>query len=172
MAGIAGGVASNRDDDRGHRGKSIDYLPYLAANKAVVHAEATLLNRDRDGFDTVTFDQGVLISAGEGQLTVKQQVRDVEGKTVTVEVPDSAKVRRNNRKTSLSSLVAGDRVTITQTADRTVVEARGVRPKREGDDDEQTSTVTTPTTTTTPVTTTPTTTTTTPERRRGDNTQD
>lgn len=74
-----------------------------------VHAEATIPTKA--GFKTVTVDRGVLTKADGSTLTLRQGGRKTT-RTVQVEVPAGAKVRRAHTKATLADLRVGDRVAV------------------------------------------------------------
>ncbi len=82
----------------------------------VVHTKA--------GFRTVTIDRGVVDSVSANQLKITEGTPKATYKTVTLTIPADARVRDDKRKSSLSSVKAGQRVLVLAAPQRTLVIAR------------------------------------------------
>lgn len=86
-----------------------------------VHEQAVVLNKAGTGFITATLDQGTVESVNGDQLAVKEAVRKVTYKTVTLTIPANASVYRNFAKSTLSSMRGGDHVRVVQSSEGTQV---------------------------------------------------
>ncbi len=86
-----------------------------------VHEEEVVLNRAGTAFITATEDNGTVDSVSGDRLSVKEGTKSVAYKTVTVTVPDAAKVYRNGAVVKLAELTSGDHVHVSQSSDGTVV---------------------------------------------------
>lgn len=86
-----------------------------------VHVVATVLNKARTGFITVTEDNGTVQSVSGNQLTIKEAADGVTYRTVTLTIPTGATVMRDFQSSALSALKAGDRVSVAQSSDGTTV---------------------------------------------------
>lgn len=95
---------------------------WRALARRSVHAE--LVVATKSGFKTVTVDRGFLDSVSGHTLTLREGTRKATYKTVTLTVPDSARVRNRGQKASLSSLRAGEHVLVVQGPMRAFVLAR------------------------------------------------
>jgi hypothetical protein len=93
-----------------------------------VHTEAVVPRRDNT-FATITFDRGTVESVAGRDLTIREGTRDATYKTVTLTIPEDAKIHRRDadRDDTLSDLQAGDRVAVWQSSRKTIVLAK---PKR------------------------------------------
>ena len=68
--------------------------------------------RTADGFATVSFERGKVVSVSGQQLTLTEGTPKATYKTVTVTVPANAVVRDNRQTASLSDVKAGQRVVV------------------------------------------------------------
>jgi hypothetical protein len=73
------------------------------------------------GFRTVTVDRGVVDSVSGQQLKITEGTPKASYKTVTLTIPADARIRDDERKTSLSSVKAGQRVLVLTAPRRTLV---------------------------------------------------
>lgn len=87
-----------------------------------VHAD--LVVHTRTGFVTVTFDRGFVESVNGAALTLREGTKKATYKTVTLTIPSGARVRNNGRRSSLSSLTAGEHVGVLKGPVHTLVVAR------------------------------------------------
>ncbi|MCW2954444.1 MAG: hypothetical protein JWQ48_3614 [Conexibacter sp.] len=78
-------------------------------------------------FRTLTFDRGVVKAVVGDRLTLTEGTRRATYKTVTLTIPSDAKVRDNRRKSTLSTLTAGQRVVVVQGGSKTHVVAHDAR---------------------------------------------
>jgi hypothetical protein len=121
-AGTVGTLANGGLHQRGHHG--------VRGLAGAVHAEVVVPRRDNT-FTTVTFDRGEVVSVAGRDLTIREGTRDATYKTVTLTLPDDARVRIRRDgdagPDALSDLRAGDRVRVRQSTRRTVVLARRVK---------------------------------------------
>ncbi|PTL59734.1 hypothetical protein [Paraconexibacter algicola] len=99
--------------------------PVLRAARRAVHAELTVATKD--GFDEVVVDRGVVTAIRGDALTLRQGTKRRSGETVTVTIPQDARVRVDRKAAKLSDVRAGQRVAVLQLPRRTVV--RAVTPK-------------------------------------------
>jgi hypothetical protein len=81
----------------------------------------------KKGFVTVTFNRGKVDSVNGQQLMITEGTKKATFKTVTLSVPANALVRDNRRKATPSALEAGQRVTVINAPQRTLVVARTPR---------------------------------------------
>jgi hypothetical protein len=130
-AGIAGSSASSRRSTRPttaagavaeRRGPPGWLGPLAGLAGPPVHADAVVPN-DKGGFDAVTMDRGKFASLSGDQLTITEGTKTATYKTVTLTIPPSASVRRNDEAAKLSDLKTGDAVLIAQSPQGTVVAA-------------------------------------------------
>jgi hypothetical protein len=68
--------------------------------------------RTADGFATVSFERGKVVSVSGQQLTLTEGTPKATYKTVTVTVPTNAVVRDNRQTASLSDVKAGQRAIV------------------------------------------------------------
>jgi hypothetical protein len=85
-----------------------------------VHADAVLPNQS-GGFDTVTLDRGGFSSLSGDQLTITEGTKTATYKTVTLTIPQGARIRRNGARAQLGDLKGGDEVTVLQSPKATAV---------------------------------------------------
>ncbi len=91
-------------------------LARAVQGSAVVHT--------KDGFTTLTFERGKVVSVSGSQLTLSEGTPKATYKTVTVTIPADAAVRDDRQKASLSDVKAGQRVLVLDAPRRTIVIAR------------------------------------------------
>jgi len=96
----------------------------LLARRAV---QGAVVVAGRNGFETVTFSRGFVQSVSGQQLTIREGTRKATYKTVTLTIPSSAVVRDNRQASNLSALTSGQRVSVVEGANRTLVVARTVK---------------------------------------------
>jgi hypothetical protein len=129
-AGIAGSSASSS-----HAAKSAESGAAIAegpgpllrlgigdAAGPPVHSDMVVPNQ-KGGFDTITMDHGSFSSLSGDKLTITEGTKTATYKTVTLTIPSSATVRRNDQAAQLSDLKSGDTVLIAQSPNGTVVDA-------------------------------------------------
>jgi len=83
----------------------------------------------KSGFETVTFDRGVVQSVNGQQLTLTEGTKRTATKTVTLTIPTNAKVRDDGRPASLSNVTAGQRAIMLRAPNHTWVIARTPRTR-------------------------------------------
>jgi hypothetical protein len=103
-------------------GPMLGFGPLFGAGGPPVHSDAVVPN-EKGGFDTVTIDRGSFTSLSGDQLTITEGTKSATYKTVTLAIPSSATVRRNDEKAELSDLKAGDEVLVVQSPNGTSVVA-------------------------------------------------
>jgi hypothetical protein len=91
-----------------------------------VHADIQVAVKG-GGFESVTFDRGILKSVSGDQLTIAEGTRKATYKTLTLTIPAGADVRDNGNAAALGALKPGQRVAVVRAPDRTRVRARDVR---------------------------------------------
>jgi hypothetical protein len=96
----------------------------MLAGRAV-HGD--LVVATRKGFVNVTFDRGSVASVNGQQLTITEGTRKMTYKSVTVTVPNGARIRDNGQQATMSSLKQGQRVVVVQAPAHTFVIAHTVR---------------------------------------------
>lgn len=101
--------------------KAQKQAPAAKALRRAVHAELTVPGKD--GFETVTVDRGTLTAVNGSQLTIDESTKKLKGKTVTVTVPSTVKVRSDGKAATLAGLKPGQKVAVMQLPKRTVVRA-------------------------------------------------
>ena len=99
-----------------------------------VHSVSVVLNKAKTAFVTQTSDRGAVesVDAGAGTVTIVEGTKSVTYKTVTVPVPSGATVSLDGKSSTLSALVAGDRVSVSSSSDGTVVMAMDSSFRPEG----------------------------------------
>jgi hypothetical protein len=131
LVGAAGGIAgsaaapsqsthttTNGKQDRGPHFRMRMGFP---GGGPAVHAELVVPNRNGNGFETVTLDNGTVKSVNGDQLTITEGTQSATYKDVTLTIPSGAKVRRNFADAQLSDLKAGDRVHVSSSPEGTFV---------------------------------------------------
>ncbi len=87
--------------------------------------EGDLVVSTANGFETVSFERGVVGSVSGEQLTMSEQTKTATYKTVTLTIPAGALIRDDGSKvSSLASLTQGQRVIVFTGVKRTLVVAR------------------------------------------------
>jgi hypothetical protein len=93
--------------------------------RRAVHGEFVI--HTKKGFETVTFDRGVVASVSGDVVTLREGTKTATYKTVTITVPAGARVRNNRQRSTLSTLKPGERAEIVQGLARTLVLARAAK---------------------------------------------
>jgi len=94
----------------------------LLASRAV---EGDVVVSTANGFETVSFERGLVASVSGQQLTMTEQTKTATYKTVTLTIPAGTVIRDNGAKlSSLASLTQGQRVFVFTGVKRTLVVAR------------------------------------------------
>jgi hypothetical protein len=93
--------------------------------RRAVHGE--LVIHTKKGFETVTFDRGVVQSVSGDVVTLREGIKTATYKTVAITVPASARVRNNRQHSTLSTLKPGERAEIVQGPAHTLVVARAAK---------------------------------------------
>jgi hypothetical protein len=78
----------------------------------------------KSGWKTVSFERGFIDSVSGNSLTLREATRKATYETVTLTIPDSAVVRSQGQRVSLSQLTAGEHVLVLRGPARTFVIAR------------------------------------------------
>jgi hypothetical protein len=130
LVGAAGGIAGSAaapsqstnttTNGKQERGPHFGMRMGLGGGPAV-HAELVVPNRDGNGFETVTLDNGTVKSVDGDQLTITEGTQSATYKDVTLTIPSGAKVQRNFAAAQLSDLKAGDRVHVSSSPEGTFV---------------------------------------------------
>ena len=110
---IGGGIAI-RHGRPGEEGLSVIGGP-------PVHSEMVVPTRNGEDFQTVTQDSGTVDSVSGDELTITEGTEEATYKTVTLEIPEDAKVLRNGEEVELGDLKQGDRVHVSQSPDDSFV---------------------------------------------------
>lgn len=79
-----------------------------------VHSEMVVPTRSGDGFITVTNDSGTVKSVSGDEVTIEEGTEEATYKTVSLEIPDDARVLRNGERVELGDLQEGDHVHVSQ----------------------------------------------------------
>jgi hypothetical protein len=125
-AGIAGSTASSSGTDKvpispeRHRLHLFGAGGLAGAAGPPVHADAVVPNQS-GGFDTVTMDRGRFSSLSGDQLTIAEGTKTATYKTVTLTIPQGARIRRNGARSQLTDLKGGDEITVLQSSKATAV---------------------------------------------------
>jgi hypothetical protein len=99
-----------------------------------VHSVDVVLNKARSAYITQTTDDGTVesVDTGAGTITLVEGTKSVTYKTATVTVPSGATITLDGKSSTLSALVAGDRVSVSSSSDGTDVIAIDSSFKPEG----------------------------------------
>jgi hypothetical protein len=125
---LGAGAIGSSAHDHGGRHHGFAHHRGFPALFGAVHAEAVVPTRAGD-FTTVTYDRGTVLSVSGGDLEIREGTADSTYKTVLLNIPSDAKVRRGHDEAALSDLEAGDRVLVISTAKRTIVLAAPARKR-------------------------------------------
>jgi hypothetical protein len=90
--------------------------------RRAVHGDVVVSTAN--GYATVTFDRGTVVSVSGRQLTLRDGRRSSTYKTVTLTIPADARVRDNHRTATLADVKPGQRAAVIQAPKRTLVIAR------------------------------------------------
>jgi hypothetical protein len=93
--------------------------------RRAVHGEFVI--HTKKGFETVTFDRGVVESVSGDVLTLREGTKTATYKTVTLTIPANARVRNNRQRATLATLKPGERAQIIQGPAHTLVVARAAK---------------------------------------------
>jgi hypothetical protein len=93
--------------------------------RRAVHGEFVI--HTKKGFQTVTFDRGVIGSVAGDVLTLREGTKTASYKTVTLTIAADARVRNNRQRATLSSVKPGERAVVIQGPARTLVLARAAK---------------------------------------------
>ena len=93
--------------------------------RRAVHGDLQVATKS--GFETVTFDRGVVQSVSGQQVTLTEGTNKTARKTVTLMIPTNAKVRDNGKLATLSDVTAGQHAIVVQAPKHTWVIARTPR---------------------------------------------
>jgi hypothetical protein len=121
--GTAGADTAKHRDDRAGKHERFDDGRGPGLHRAV-HAEAVVPFKGQ--FVTVTLDRGFVQKVEGKDLTIREGTKNLTYKTVTLTIPDGAKVRNDGHPSNLSDLQAGEHVVVIQGPKRTRVLARHV----------------------------------------------
>jgi hypothetical protein len=99
-----------------------------------VHSVDVVLNKAKSAYITQTTDEGTVesVDSSAGTITLLEGTKSVTYKTVTVTVPSAATITLDGKTSTLSALVAGDRVAVSSSSDGTDVMAIDSSFKPEG----------------------------------------
>ncbi len=97
--------------------------PDFGPGGPAVHSESVQLNKAGTAFITVTRDSGTVTAVSGSDITLHEGTKTVAYKDVTITVADGATVTRNDATAALTDIKVGDRVSITQSTDGTMVRA-------------------------------------------------
>ena len=88
-----------------------------------VHSVSVVLDKAGTAFVTATTDNGKIqsVDASGDSLTIVEGTDSVTYKTVTLTIPAGATISLDAKTSQLSSLVAGDRVSVSSSSDGTTV---------------------------------------------------
>jgi hypothetical protein len=89
-----------------------------------VHGE--LVVPTKSGFETITFDRGVVQSVNGQQITLTEGTANTH-RTVTLTLPAGARVRDNGKPATLADVKSGQRAIVVQGPKRTLVRAHDRR---------------------------------------------
>ncbi len=122
-AGIAGSAAAPSKSPTGSFGPGHVGRFGMFHGGGPIHSTLVVANPAGTGFETVTQDGGKVVSVSGDQLKITEGTPKATYRTVALAIPASATVDRNDAKAALSSLQAGDHVTVTQSSAGTFVRA-------------------------------------------------
>lgn len=90
-----------------------------------VHSMSIVLDKAGTAFITQTTDEGAVqsVDSNAGTITILEGTKSLTYKTPTLSVPAGATVTLDGKTSALSSLVAGDRVSVSTSSDGTTVRA-------------------------------------------------
>jgi hypothetical protein len=99
-----------------------------------VHSVDVVLNKAKSAYITQTTDEGTVesVDSSGGSITLLEGTKSLPYKTVTVTIPSGATVTLDGKSSTLSALVAGDRVSVRSSSDGTDVMAMDSSFKPEG----------------------------------------
>jgi hypothetical protein len=88
-----------------------------------VHSVSVVLNKAGTAFISQTTDSGTLqsVDASASTITIVEGTKTVTYATPTLTIPSGATVLLDGKSSSIASLVAGDRVTVSSSSDGTTV---------------------------------------------------
>jgi hypothetical protein len=123
----SGAAMPGRD---GHGGPPGGHGP----GRDAVHSVDIVLNKAKTAYITETTDEGTVesVDSSGGSITLLEGTKSVTYKTVTVTIPSNATVTLDGKSSTLSALVAGDRVSVSSSSDGTDVMAMDSSFKPEG----------------------------------------
>jgi hypothetical protein len=99
-----------------------------------VHSVSVVLDKAKTAYIEQTSDRGTIesVDSGAGTIAIVEGTKSVTYKTATVDVPSSATITLDGKTSTLSALVAGDRVSVSSSSDGTVVMAMDSSFRPEG----------------------------------------
>jgi hypothetical protein len=99
-----------------------------------VHSVSVVLDKAKAAFITQTSDRGTIdsVDSSAGTIAIVEGTKSVTYKTATVDVPSGATITLDGKTSTLSALVAGDRVSVSSSSDGTVVMASDSSFRPEG----------------------------------------
>lgn len=109
-----------------HPGRAVRRGSFALARDAPLArrtVDGTFVVATRAGFATVKLERGSVQSVSGQQLTITEGTPKQTYQTVMVTLPTTAQVRNNRQASSLGALIAGERVTVLQLPNRTIVVA-------------------------------------------------
>jgi hypothetical protein len=93
--------------------------------RRAVHGQFVI--HTKKGFETVTFDRGVVESVSGDVLTLREGIKAATYRTVTLTIAANARVRNNRQRSTLAALKPGERAQVIQGPARTLVVARAAK---------------------------------------------
>jgi hypothetical protein len=99
-----------------------------------VHSVSVVLDKAKTAYLTQTSDRGTIesVDSGAGTIAILEGTKSVTYKSATVDVPSGATITLDGKTSTLSALVAGDRVSVSSSSDGTVVMAMDSSFRPEG----------------------------------------
>ena len=97
MAGIVGSAAApskSKSASKARPGRQAGPARHACTGRRCTRSRSCS-NKAKDGFITVTDDDGIVESVSGDQLTIKEGTKTLTYKTVTLTIPSGAKVKRN-----------------------------------------------------------------------------
>jgi hypothetical protein len=124
-AGAATSTPAHAKHARAGRGAKAKKRGLRRIATRAVHGDVVV--HTKAGFETVTFDRGVVDSVSGRQLKITEGTPKATYNTVTLTIPANARVRDDKQESTLSSVKAGQRVLVVSGAKRALVVARTPR---------------------------------------------
>jgi hypothetical protein len=119
VAGAGAATPAGASRAAGHSGQRANGLRRLAKHAV----QGDLVVKTKNGFVTVTFARGKVDSVDGQRLTMTESTQKASYKTVTLTIPGNAVVQDDRHRAVLSDLKPGQKVTVVQAPNRTLVAA-------------------------------------------------